>query len=89
MREHRWRTIPLRECMEEAYLNGLSVEDGVIPNDPDIPLMLDKVYPLHQVIKVDYFLPGCPPRAEAIWAALSALLEGKEPELPYELIKYD
>jgi NAD-reducing hydrogenase small subunit len=82
-------TIPLRECLEEAYLNGLSVEDGVIPNDPDIPLMLDKVYPLHQVIKVDYFLPGCPPRAEAIWAALNALLEGKEPELPYELIKYD
>jgi NAD-reducing hydrogenase small subunit len=86
---HLRNTVTLRECMEEAYLNGISVVDGVIPNDPDIPLMLDKVYPLHQVIKVDYYLPGCPPRAEAIWAALAALLGGKEPELPYELIKYD
>ncbi len=86
---HMRNTIPLWECMEEAYLNGISVVDGVMPNDPDIPLILDKVYPLHQVIKVDYFLPGCPPRAEAIWAALEALLAGKEPELPYELIKYD
>jgi NAD-reducing hydrogenase small subunit len=82
-------TVSLRECMEEAYLNGISVVDGEMPNDPDIPLMLDKVYPLHEVIKVNYYLPGCPPRAEAIWLALTALLEGKEPELPYELIKYD
>lgn len=82
-------TVSLRECMEEAYLKGISVVDGEMPNDPDIPLMLDKVYPLHEVIKVDYYLPGCPPRAEAIWLVLTALLEGKEPELPYELIKYD
>jgi NAD-reducing hydrogenase small subunit len=82
-------TVPLRECMEEAYLNGISVVDGVIPDDPDIPLMLDKVYPLHEVIKVDYYLPGCPPRPEAIWTALTALLRGEEPVLSYELIKYD
>ncbi|MFW6180798.1 MAG: NADP oxidoreductase [Spirochaetota bacterium] len=86
---HLRNTVPLRECVEEAYLNGLSVVDGVIPNDPDIPLLLDKVYPVHQVVKVDYFMPGCPPRAEAIWAALSALLQGEKPQLPYELIKYD
>lgn len=82
-------TISLKECMEEAYLNGISVVDGVIPNDPDIPLMLDKVYPLHEVIKVDYYLPGCPPRADTIWTVLTQLIRGEEPELPYELIKYD
>lgn len=81
--------VPLKECMEEAYLKGPSVVDGVIPNDPDIPLMLDRVYPCHEVVKIDYFLPGCPPPADAFWAALTALLSGKEPELPYELIKYD
>ncbi len=86
---HMRNMVPLRECMEEAYLKGPSVVDGVIPNDPDIPLLLDKVYPVHEVVKVDYFLPGCPPRADAFWAAITALLEGKEPSLPYELIKYD
>ena len=82
-------TVPLKECMEEAYLKGPSVVDGVIPNDPDIPLMLDKVYPVHEVIKVDYFIPGCPPPADAFWQALTALLEGKEPEISYEAFKYD
>ncbi len=85
-------TVPLRECFEEAYLNGPTVKnDGgkIIPNDPDIPTMLDMVYPAHEVVKIDYFLPGCPPSADTIWAALVALLEGREPELPYELVKFD
>ncbi len=82
-------TVSLTECLEEAFLNGPTVIDGVIPNDPDIPIMLDKVYPCHEVVKFDYFLPGCPPSAEVIWTALTALLEGREPELSYELIKYD
>ncbi len=86
---HLRNMVPLRECMEEAYLKGPSVVDGVIPNDPDIPLILDKVYPVHEVVKIDYWLPGCPPRADTFWAALTALLKGKEPKLPYELIKYD
>jgi len=82
-------TVSLKECMEEAYLNGPSVVDGVLPNDPDIPLMLDKVYPLHEVVKIDYFIPGCPPPADAFWEALTALLSGKEPAIPYEFLKYD
>jgi len=82
-------TVPLKECFEEAYLNGPTVVDGVFPNDPDIPIMLDKVYPCHEVVKIDYFLPGCPPSADTIWAALTALLTGKDVGLPYELIKYD
>lgn len=82
-------TIALQECLEEAYLNGPSVEGGAIPNDEDIPVLLDRVYPCHEVVKIDYFLPGCPPSADTLWAALTALLEGKEPELPYALVKYD
>ena len=82
-------TIPLKECLEEAYLNGPTVVDGVIPNDPDIPILLEKVYPCHEVVKIDYFLPGCPPSADTLWAALTALLTGKDVGLPYELIKYD
>jgi len=83
--------VPLTECLEEAYLNGPSVHNpgGQIPNDPDIPLMLDRVYPCHEVVKIDYHLPGCPPSADAIWQMLVALLNDKPVDLPYELIKYD
>lgn len=83
--------IPLKECLDEAYLNGPSVVNPSrrIPSDPELPLMLDKVYPCQEVVKMDYSLPGCPPRADAIWKALVALLENKPIELSYELIKYD
>ena len=83
--------VPLRECLDEAYVNGPSVHNpsGLVPNDEEIPLLLDKVYPINEVVKVDYFLPGCPPRADTIWQALVALLNDKPLDLPYELIKYD
>jgi NAD-reducing hydrogenase small subunit len=82
--------IPVKECLEEAYLNSPTVEDNTImPNDDEIPMILDRVYPIQEVVKVDYYLPGCPPRADMIWNALVALLEGKEIDLPYEVIKYD
>lgn len=83
--------IPLRECLEEAYLNGPTVHNpsGQIPNDEEIPLILDRVYPCHEVVKMDYFLPGCPPPADTIFQALVALLNNQPLELPYELVKYD
>lgn len=83
--------IPLKECIKEAYIDGVTVynPDRGTPDDPDLPLLLNKVYPCHEVVKIDYFLPGCPPTADAIWAAVTALLTGKPIELPYELLKYD
>jgi len=84
--------IPVKECLEEAYIGGPTVglnTEKLIPNDPEIPMILDKVYPAHEVVKIDYFLPGCPPRADLIWNALVALVTGNEMELPYEVIKFD
>ena len=84
--------IPIKECLDEAYLNGPTVkanETGILPNDPELPMLLDKVYPCHEIVKIDYFLPGCPPRADLIWEALVALITGDEMKLPYEVIKFD
>ena len=83
--------VPLAECLQEAYVSGPSVDNpgGSIPDDEEIPLLLDRVCPTHEVVKIDYYLPGCPPSADTLWAALNALLAGQAPELPYELIKYD
>ena len=83
--------VPLEECLEEAYVKGPSVYNpsGAIPNDVELPLLLDKVYPCHEVVRIDYHLPGCPPSADTLWRALTALLAAEPLELPYELIKYD
>ena len=82
--------ISVKECLEEAYLNSPTIEDNdIIPNDDELPMILDRVYPLHEIVKIDYYLPGCPPSAELIWEALTALLTGKEPNIPYEALKFD
>jgi len=83
--------IPLAECLDEAYRHGPSVHNpgGVVPCDVELPLLLNNVYPCHEVVKIDYHLPGCPPPADTLWQALAALLGNKAVELPYELIKYD
>ena len=57
--------------------------------DPELPLPLDKVHPLHEVVKIDYFLPGCPPSADTIWTFLNELLAGEPVSLPYQQIHYD
>jgi len=84
--------IPIKECLREAYLTGPSTTantEHIIPNDPELPLLLDKVYPCQELVKIDYYLPGCPPRADLIWETLVSLIKGKPAELPYELIKFD
>lgn len=85
MRNH----FALRECLEESYLNGVGVENPQIPDDVELPLLLDKVHPLHDVVHVDYYLPGCPPSADEFLKVLGDLLEGKEPSLPQNLLHYD
>jgi coenzyme F420-reducing hydrogenase gamma subunit len=84
-------SIPLKECLEEAYLNSPTVDPGsrIIPNDEDLPIILDKVYPCHEVVKIDHFLPGCPPSADLIWEAVTALVEGRPLNLTYDMIKFD
>jgi NAD-reducing hydrogenase small subunit len=79
----------LKECLEEAFVSGVGVHNPGIPNDPEIPLLLNKVHPVHEVVKIDYFLPGCPPSADAIWTFLTELLEGRPISFPYTQIHYD
>ena len=83
--------VPLEECYQEAFLNGPTVynPEGRVPDDKEIPLLLNQVYPCHEVVHMDYHLPGCPPPADTLWAALTALLNDEPLDLPYELIKYD
>jgi len=79
----------IQDCLKEVYLDGIGIENPQIPNDPEIPLLLDKVHPIHEVVKVDYFLPGCPPSADTIWLFLNELIEGTAINFPYSLIHYD
>lgn len=81
--------LDIRDCLQTVYLTGTGVQRGFIPNDPELPLPLRQVHPIQDVVKVDYYLPGCPPSAEAIWQFLNQLLSGRTPHLGHGLLRYD
>ena len=46
-----------------------------------IPRLLDQVRPLHELVTIEYYLPGCPPPAPRIRSLLEQVLAGKTPDL--------
>ena len=83
--------IPLSECLSEAYLDAITAVPGktLIPHHEDIPKIFDQVYPCHELVKIDYFIPGCAPSADLIWELLVALVKGQAPHIRYETLKFD
>lgn len=81
--------LDVRNCLQEVYGVAAGLDDGKVPNDPELPLPLDKVHPLHEVVKIDYFIPGCPPSADALWKFLTDLIAGRTPTLGHGLMHYD
>jgi NAD-reducing hydrogenase small subunit len=72
-----------------AVLRPVYLERGdlnaAIPDEKEIvPVLLDRVTPVHAVVPVDFYLPGCPPPASRIKAVVEALLDGKTPVLEGE-----
>jgi NAD-reducing hydrogenase small subunit len=62
--------------LQAVYVDHVT-RDGVVP-DRVVPRLLPKVLPLHQVIAVDAYLPGCPPSAARIGETLTRLLDQLE-----------
>ena len=64
---------------DRAYRETATLE----PSTPSqvIPRLLPYARPVHEVVSVDLYIPGCPPSADVIYYALTELLEGRQPEL--------
>ena len=76
------------EALKCAYVDAKTNDSGTIPNSPQLGKLIDRVVPLHEVIKVDYYIPGCPPSADLIFYVLFELLNGRSPILDKERLKY-
>ena len=77
------------EVLRRYYIETESTIDGKIPSSEDLPQLFEQVKPVNQVVKVDCYVPGCPPSAKAIHYALAELLEGRIPVLPSEIMRFD
>ena len=69
----------VQAVMKRAYLESGLVHPAV-PSQI-VPRLLPVVTPVHANVKVDFYIPGCPPSADTIFYAISELLEGRMPDL--------
>ena len=71
------------DLLDRCYHTETTDPGADAPGDT-VPALLDRCYALDEKIKVDIYLPGCPPHPDQIAEVLTALLEGRAPELPNE-----
>ena len=65
--------------LKRAYVENAGLNQG--PPTKNVPKLLERARPLHEFVKVDVFIPGCPPHRDVIFYALSELVEGRVPDL--------
>ncbi len=76
-----------KKVLEKGYFDLADInESGKYPSKI-VPKLLDKVIPLHEAVKIDFFLPGCPTPADAIYAIIKSLIDG-ETINPHEFTRF-
>ena len=70
---------PVAAVEHRAYIENAQLNQQV-PHKV-IPRLLPKSRPVHEFVRVDVFVPGCPPSADTIYFVLTELLAGRMPDL--------
>jgi NAD-reducing hydrogenase small subunit len=93
VREHTRVLVSLGDCAVTANVPSLRnpvgvpavldrVANGGSPRQPAyVPLLRPTARPVHNVVKVDVYVPGCPPSADTIFTVLQDLVAGRQPDI--------
>jgi len=73
-------TFKVADVIKRAYEENADLNAGTTPTD-HVPALLKHARPVHEVVDVDVFIPGCPPHADTINYVLTELLAGRKPDL--------
>ena len=71
-------TVGVEGVLKRAYIDTADVKPQI---PTEVPKLTPKAQPLHEIVKVDYYIPGCPPNAGLIYYVLTELLAGRIPQM--------
>ncbi len=74
--------------LQRAYIENAQHNPSLPGKDGIVPPLLPRVMPVHEVVHVEHYLPGCPPPAERIKALVSQMLSGEQPKLEGTQLKF-
>jgi len=71
--------IALDALLGRIYISLATANPGVPLTE--VPRLEPTVIPVHELVKVDVFVPGCPPSADLIYTVLCDLFAGRTPDI--------
>ena len=78
----------VEEVLQRAYVDLAEVTPQIPREYQTIAELMPQARPIHEMIRVDAFLHGCPPTADQIWFAMNELLEGRMPAFSHVYLRY-
>ena len=72
-------SVAVKTLLSRIYMEGVQA-NPCLPSD-GVPVLMKHAIPVHEAVKVDLHVPGCPPKSDAIAFVIGELLEGRKPEL--------
>lgn len=78
----------VENVLQRAYIDSAQDNPRFPKEDGIVPPLLPRVMPVHEVVHVEHYLPGCPPPAAQIKALVSQILGGVQPKLEGKQIKF-
>ncbi|HXX63205.1 MAG TPA: oxidoreductase [Bacteroidota bacterium] len=79
---------PVNEVLHRSYVELAEVGPQIPRDYATIAELMKQARPLHEIIKVDAFIHGCPPTADQIFFAVSELLQGRVPASSHVYLRY-